>query len=413
MGVKNYTFSGIRIEAMQITPPMSEADSAGLSKWIGEHNVNVTVEASYDIGTAILVESEGKPFEYSFYMYPGDWLAYDGDIFFHITDDVFRKHYREITGKKVTDQGDTVVYATGGILSATSGIDLSPFLRPIYTPVNGLISSGKLPPVKIVTGGKAHQPSVDAVRKARGGATMKAAYLDEMDTVNRAHQPFIDAIRKAQDKAKADAAHKKAKDALDAAEIKQQATETDMETYRRHMKLLDLDGHAEHCSYCKDSTRNTVPPAFNKALADAVDREITNMTHHRGASHLHMDSDGKITPARRLSEELKRDWAFTHTIKTTPRPHTTAERTAEWRAPLETLAMYYNDFTPKAKPTPKKKHTQRKEAKKTYDSIHSYLDIIKELADAELHDSPAIRGLADQAKRELDHLHPNLKGPNA
>lgn len=255
MGVKNYTFSGIRIEAMQIIPPMSEDDSAGLSKWIGEHNVTVTIETSYDIGTAILVESEGRPFEYSFYMYPGDWLAYDGDIFFHITDDVFRKHYREITGRKITDQGDAVVYATGGVLNLDG-----------------------LPPAKIVTGGKVHQP-------------------------------FIDAIRKAQDKAKADTEHKKAKDAR--------------------------------------------------------------------------------------------------------RPRTTAERTAEWRAPLETLAMYYNDFTPQVKPTPNKKHTQDKEAKKSYDSIHSYLEIIKELADTELYDSPAIRGIVDQAKRELDHLHPNLKGPNA
>lgn len=397
MGVKNYTFSGIRVEAMQITPPMSEDDSAGLSEWIGEHNVTVTVETGYDIGTAILVESEGSPFEYSFYMYPGEWLAYDGDIFFHIADDVFRKHYREITGKKVTDRDDAVVYATGGILSATSGIDLSPFLRPIHTPAT-------------------------ETDKPRGGVTIRAAYLDEMDTAGKAHQPFVDAIRKAQGKTKADTCPyprpktvtggKKTQifaQLANAAESKLQATETDSETYDRHMGLLDLEGHADHCTYCKDTTRNTVPPAFNKALADAVDKELADMARRRGSSHCHMDSNGKITPARHLSEELKRDWApNTHTTKVTR-----SKRTDEWRPSLETLAMYYNDFTPKAKPTPKKKHAENKDAKKAYDSIHDYLNIIKDLADTDIYDIPAIRGLADRAKHELDHLHPNLKGPNA
>lgn len=354
--IKTYAYKGITIDAVQITTRrMSEADRTALNAWLDKHNVNVIIETGYYIGTNILVEVEGpisNGLEYSFDMRPGDWLAHDGEIFFHITNDVFRKHYRE-----VNDEEDTVVYATGGVLNSTTGIDMYQFIPPAWRthkPVDGLISIDKHPPVHLGLGEWHDHPKP---RKRRGGATMKASYLDEAEAINsdlrtrhRAkglatatcpypHPKIVTGGKKAQT----------IKQALDAAELKQQAKETNQETYDRHLKLLDTDGHADQCDYCKDTTRNMVPPAHNKALADAVDQQLADMARRRGYAHLHMDRDGKVTPARRLREELEQQWHPTHTTKATPRKRTAAERTAEWRAPLEVLAMYYNQFPPTVK----------------------------------------------------------------
>lgn len=341
--IKTYAYKGITVDAVQINNRrMSEADRADLNAWLDKHDVNVTIDTEFTYGiessTAISVETP----DYAFYMNPGDWLAHDGDIFFHITDKVFREHYRE-----VTDEDDVVVYATGGVLNSATGIDMYQFIPPAwrtrkpangldnidkYPPIDGLISVDKLPPAYLLP---EEWHDCPRPRKRRGGATMGAAYLDGVEIVTggkAVHHPVVDAIRKAQAKAKA-----KAK----ADEIRQQAKETNRETYDRHLKLLDNDGHADQCDYCNDTSRNMIPLAHNKALADAVDKQLADMERRRGAVHLHMDRDGKVTPARRLREELERQWHHTHTTKTTPRT-----RADEWKVPLEILAMYYNQFPP-------------------------------------------------------------------
>lgn len=352
--IKTYAYKGITIDAVQVTTRrMSEADRTAINAWLDKHDVNVTIDTEFAYGiessTAISVDTP----EYAFYMAPGDWLAHDGEIFFHITDEVFRKHYRE-----VNDEEDPVVYATG--------IDKFP-------PVDGLIGLDKLPPAYLSPGEWRECPRP---RKRRGGTAMKAAYLDGVEIVTGGKKA------------------RTIKQALDAAERNQQAKETNQETYDRHLKLLDLDGHADNCTYCKDSTRNAVPPLYNKALADAVDQQIAGMEHRRGYAHLHMDRDGKITPARHLREKLERKW------HPTPR-----KRADEWRPSLAVMAMYYNQFITDVKDESEAEKEREADQQGVFDanrdSVRSCLDAIAQLSDG----NSAIQALVNQAENSLTRMH--------
>lgn len=423
--IKTYAYKGITVDAAQITNRrMSDVDRADLNAWLDKHNVNVTIDTEFTYGIESSVAISVETPDYSFYMNPGDWLAHDGDIFFHITDKVFREHYREVP----SGEDDAVVYATG--------IDMYQFIPPAwrthkpdngltnidkYPPIDGLLNLDDLPPAHLAPGECHDRPRP---RKRRGGATMGAAYLDGVEIVTggkAVRHPFVDAIRKAQAKAKAaeirqqakelhdkamDACAEAFKHALDADEHCQQAKETNQETYDRHLKLLDNDGHADQCDYCKDTSRNMIPPAHNKALADAVDKQLADMTRRRGAAHLHMDRDGKVTPARRLREELERQWHHTHTAKTTPRT-----RAAEWKVPLEILAMYYNQFPPTVKDEGMGEKGPEAVAQSVFDAYHgnlrSCLDVIRQLTDGD----STIQSLIRQANNNLDGMHRTTPAP--